>query len=393
MSSNVVSFRSSSDESKKPKVIPERIQMARKALGITQTELASRVGVTRQAISSFELGAKQPEAPNMHRIAEELDQPIAFFVSKKDLSTFGPLSARTYRAFGPSTNKRNDQCDVNAEWAMQIAAYLGEIVNFPSPKIPDIDASSDHYSESEIEEIAEQVRASWGLGVGPIGNLTKLLESRGVFVLDLAITAGNVNAFSYWSGSQPFIILGSDKNTTAVRRRFDLAHELGHLVLHRGIGDEELKVKKKLDIIEAEANRFASAFLMPLRSYPNEVFSNRLESFVELKARWKVAISAQVYRCSDLKIFTDQQVLNLRKQISSRKWRTKEPLDDSIAIEQPKMIKDAAQMALDGGVLSASQIYTDMNLNPNLLQKLTGISSSKFVSTPADIDPPLEFKT
>ena len=311
------------------------------------------------------------------RIAAELEQPLSYFTTEQR-AAFGPFSARTYRAFGAATKRRNEQCDELTEWLAIVAAYLNEAVQFPEPKVLAFSpsANAEHYEEEEIEVAAETVRRDWGLGAGPIGNLTKLLESRGIFIGHLPVSAGDVNAFSYWSGARPFIVTGAD-DTTAVRRRFDLAHELGHLVLHQGIGSDELESRDYLKRVEAEANRFAGAFLMPRSSYPNEVFSSRLTTFVPLKERWKVAISAQVYRCADLGILSDYQVLSLRKQISAKKWRTREPLDDEMVVEEPTVLAKAARMAIDGRVLSGPTIVNDLNFGSNVIASLLGLEPAE----------------
>lgn len=377
MSDNVVSFRGRTTPNPLRRLNPLKFQKARRAKAMTQTDLARAVGLTRQAVSAYEQGTKSPEAETLKSIALELGQPASYFVAP-EREAFGPFSARTYRAFGAATNKRNAQCDVLTEWLAVIAAYLNETVNFPAPQIPRVPspADGDGYSDEEIEVAAEEVRSAWGLGVGPIGNLIKLIESRGVFIAHLPVTSGKVNAFSYWSGSRPFIITGTE-DTTAARRRFDMAHELGHLVLHQGIGTEELEEGRVLKRVEAEANRFAGAFLLPRTSYPNEVFSTRLSNFIPLKERWKVAVAAQVYRCADLELFSEQQILNLRKQISYNKWRTREPLDDQIPIEMPQMLKRAVRLAVEGGVLNGPTILNDLNLSPEVIAGTLGISNSE----------------
>ncbi len=375
MSENVVPLFGSSSVAAR-RLNPEKLKKARRAKAMTQSDLARAICLTRQAISSYEQGAKSPEAETLGLISRELEQPVSYFVAP-ELGAFGPISARTYRAFGAATNKRNDQCDVLTEWMAAIAAYLDQFVNFPDPQLPRLapPAVGDGYSEEEVEAAAEAVRAEWGLGAGPIGNLIKLIESRGVFIAHLPVTAGKVNAFSYWSGSRPFIITGAD-DTTAVRRRFDMAHELGHLVLHQGIGEEELLDKEVLSRVEMEANRFAGAFLLPRKSYPNEVFSTRLSNFIPLKERWRVAIAAQIYRCADLGIFTERQVLNLRKQLSYNTWRTREPLDAEMAVENPQMLKRAVRLAIDGGALDGPTIMDDLNLSPAVIAGTLGLSIS-----------------
>lgn len=100
---------------------------------------------------------------------------------------------------------------------------------------------------------------------------------------------------------------------------------MAHLCLHRWVGSEEIDDPLRLKEIEREADRFAGAFLLPGKSFPNEVYSARAESFIDLKARWKVSIQAMVYRAKDLGLFDDRQVTNIYKQISFKKWRTTEP--------------------------------------------------------------------
>lgn len=378
MSDNVVPlFGGNATSSSLRRLNPTKLQKARRAMAMTQTDLARAVGLTRQSISAYEQGTKLPEAETLYAIAKELRQPIAYFAAP-DSDVFGPFSARTYRAFGAATNKRNAQCDVLAEWLAIIATYLDTVVNFPSPQIPEVKGptNGDSYTEEEIEAAAERVRECWGLGLGPIGNLTKLIESRGVFIAHIPVNTGKVNAFSFWSGDKPFIVIGTD-DTTAVRRRFDMAHELGHLILHQGIGAEELENKEVLRRVESEANRFAGAFLLPRKSYPNEVFSTRLTSFLPLKERWKVAISAQIYRCADLEIFTEHQVLNLRKQLSYKKWRTREPGDSDMGVERPQMLQKAIRMAFEGGVLTGPKLLEDLNLSAFIVADTLGVPTSE----------------
>lgn len=362
------------------KLVSDRLRKARVAKSMTQADLADEVGITRQAISAFERGSKQPEGATLSSIANALGQPVSYFIGEA-FEPFGEFSVRNFRQFGPATNKRNDKCTVISEWVATTAAYLNESINFPEPNIPEILPPKEgyFYNDQEIEDAADLTRKSWGLGFGPIDNLVRLLESKGVFVSNLHIIDDKVNAFSYWCGDKPLIVTSAN-NTTAARRRFDLAHELGHLVLHQGVSEEDLSEPKTLKRIEQEANKFAGAFLLPKASYMNEVFSTRLDSFVELKKRWKVSVAAQVSRCDNLGIFTDLQVVNLRKQISFKKWRTKEPLDDKIAIEEPSVINKAVKMAIDGGAISLQDMRSQLGFSPEIISEITGVDFNEGTS-------------
>lgn len=373
MNDNIVRLKSSSESySARPKLVAERLTEARLASRLTQTEVAERIGVTRQAVSSYELGAKFPEPETMQRIARELEQPMSFFTSS-NRSSFGAFGASFFRKVGADTKRRNQACAVLGRWFSESVHLLDDLANLPAVEIPQFepsDTTSNAYTESELEDFAEATRKFFSLGVGPISNLVRLLEVKGVSICRYEMVGENVEAFSYWSGHRPFIFLASDKNSAA-RSRFDVAHELAHLCLHRWVTEEDMANPQRLKVIEAEANRFAGAFLLPRTSFPNEVFSSRAESFVDLKKRWKVAIQAMVYRCKDLGIFDDRQVTNLYKQISYKRWRTKEPLDgvNGLEMEQPTLFKKIVELVSEHGNITASELAFRAALSPSVLEQ------------------------
>lgn len=379
MANNVVTFPSAGKLGLTRRLIPSRMKDARLAQRMNQTELANTIGVSRQAISAFELGEKSPEADTMARIAEVLEQPISFFAGE-DSAVFGECSPRFFRAFGSDTKKRNLMCDVLGKWFVQTSRYLYDLVTFPAVNISCVSpANGNRYSEDEIEHAAEECRRLWRLGVGPISNVVGLLETNGIAICRYEVTGEKIEAFSFWSGPRPFIFLASEKES-AVRSRFDAAHELGHLILHKWIGPEELEDPKILKLIESEANRFAGAFLLPRKSFPNEVYTSRLDAFVELKKRWKVAIQAMVYRCKDLGIFDEYQVTNLYKQISFRKWRTKEPLDDKITLEQPKLLRMAVEALVGAGKKMGDEIAADIRVAAPVVAAFCSLPADFFIT-------------
>lgn len=379
MGNNVVQFNSMRQSGSR-RIVPSRLRDARVAKGLNQSELASIVGVSRQAVSAFEQGEKGPDTDTMMGISASLGQSISYFVNE-DAPTFGETSTQFMRAFGAETKRRNLKCEVLGKWFSQTSRYFFDLIKFPDVKISSGTpvSVSGRYTPDEIEEAAEACRVLWGLGLGPISNVLGLLESNGIIICRSEFEDENIEAFSFWNGPRPFIFLASRKDS-AVRARFDAAHELGHLVLHRWIGPEELEDPKTLKLIEAEANRFSGAFLMPRQSFQNEIFTTRLDAFVDLKKRWKVAIQAMVYRCKNLGIFDDDQITNLYKQISFRKWRTNEPLDDQILLEKPQLLQRAAEIVLNSGKRMPDQIVNELCLNATTISALIGVSADLFQS-------------
>lgn len=380
MSAKVLSFPSASLP--KRRLIVGRLKDARIAALMNQSELASAAGVTRQAVSAYEQEEKSPEPDTLEKIAAVLGQPIWYFTSD-DAPVFGEFSSLFLRAVGPATKRRNMACAVLSKWFTQIATYLDKLVNFPEVKVPQVAPASGggRYEPEEIELAAEECRKLWNLGVGPISNLVSLLEAHGITVCRHELSGETVEAFSFWSGSRPFVILSSQKDSSA-RSRFDAAHELGHLILHRWVGADELEDPKKLKEIEREADRFASAFLLPRKSFPAEIFTTRLDAFVGLKRRWNVSIQAMVYRCKQLELFDEDQVTNLYKQISARRWRSREPLDDpqEIPLEQPRLLRRAVEMVVAAGLKMADEMAADLKIARRLVAGFCNLPEGFFVA-------------
>jgi Zn-dependent peptidase ImmA (M78 family)/transcriptional regulator with XRE-family HTH domain len=358
-------------------LVPSRLRDARTFLRFSQQELGDRVGVTRQAISAFERGTRMPDAATFLALVEALGQPAGYF-STLDAPTFGEFSFRTYRKFGPETARRQEACDILAKWLVQVARRFDDFVNYPPVNVPEYDPAT--FGEDGIDEIAERVRSGWGLGLGPISNVIALLESNGIICCRYEMAGENVEAFSFWSGDRPFILMASEKSA-GVRTRFDLAHELGHLVMHRHMEKIDIESRPILKEIEQQADRFAGAFLLPKHSFPNEVFSPRLDAFVELKRRWKTSIQAMIYRCADLGIFDDAQILNLRKQISFRKWRTKEPLDDPrvIPLEGPRLLDRAFSLIVERGRMKVDEIVQAVQISPAFIEAMCNLPPGALV--------------
>lgn len=366
-------------------LVPSRLLDARKVKRLSQEELATLVGVTRQSISAYERGEKFPDSDVFQHLTAVLEQPVGYFTNP-DAPLFGNTTARFYRKFGAETIRRNEACAVLSNWFVYTAKYLDDFINYPPVSLLEgmPGASSGRYTNEEIETLALNLRRHWGLGLGPISNVLALLESKGIVICKYEMDGENVEAFSFWNGKKPFIFMASEKEAGA-RIRYDLAHELGHLVLHKWVESSELENKDTLKIIENEANKFAAAFLLPTPSFPNEIYTTKLDAFIPLKQRWKVSIQVMMYRCRDLDIIDSDQFLNLYKQVSFRKWKKKEPLDDpsKIPLEQPRLLRQAMELLIDNARKHPDEIVNELRLNPSWLEIFCNLPKGVFKSPSA----------
>lgn len=361
----------------KAKVVPVRIREARKARRLRVKELAAKVEVSHAAISGYESGNISPNPEVLIRLANTLNVPLRFFLLPSE--SFSPSAeAVFFRSFKSATKLAREACEVETQWTHNIHKYLVAMVNLPEVNLPNIaEADSQNILEDQdIETIAQKTRRVWGLGDGPLSNVIALLERNGITVVFKNFGVANIDAFSYWQGDKPFIVLGKDKQS-AVRSRFDAAHELGHLIMHRSITSDELEDKKTLSRIEKEANRFASAFLMPASTFSQEIYTTRLNYFIELKKRWLVSIQAMIYRCDNLGIFSTEQILNMRRQVSARHMRKKEPLDNEIPLEEPTLLRKSIEIVLESQVKSPAEMINDLSISASDIETICGLEQGQ----------------
>lgn len=358
------------------KLLPARLKEAREAKCLNMTELAGRISVTPAAISQYEAGLKQPEWKTMGEICSVLEQPISYFVSERPSGSEDSCVVY-FRSFKSKTKAVHRMLNQWRKWAGELVSYIENFVNLPQIQLPLFQGGSQ-YSNDEIEGFAMECRRFWGLGDGPIANLVSLLESKGIIVVRQSFGVQNVDAFSCWQSGKPLIFLGDDKGS-AVRSRFDAAHELGHLLLHKDLTQEDLEEPDTLERIEGEANRFASAFLLPAKTFCSEIFSTNLTQFVSLKRRWKVSLAAMIYRCKDLGVFDEYQYVNLRKQLSFQKMLKKEPLDDELPFEETSLLTKSIELIVENKIKRPFDFPSDLLISSKVVATLGGIKEIFFM--------------
>lgn len=363
----------------KKSVVPIRIKEARVARGYSLSDLAEELDVSKQLISKYETGLINIPVENLVKVSELLNFPINFFYKPKNMGTNSSSESVAFFRSLRSTSKRiKVSLEQNIEFMNEIYLFIQQYIEFPKFDIPE-DINADYkigINDSYIEEVALSIRKHWGLGNRPINNLTNTLLKKGIIITRVELKSQEVDAFSKLTGiGVPLVILGSDKES-AVRSRMDLAHELGHIILHSHIQEQEFY--KNYSIIESEAKKFASAFLLPEEEFVKDIYSTKLESFVYLKEKWKVSIAGMIFRAHSLNIVSDEQYSYLFKQMSAKRWRTKEPLDDVIKFERPNMIKEAIELLIDNDILTADEIVSSVALNCTDIENLCFLPKGYF---------------
>lgn len=333
---------------------PSRLTIARKRREYTKKRLADAIGVSDRMVSFYESDgpdAKAPSDETLSKLASILRFPVEFF-SGDDLEE-PALESASFRALRSMTSTQREAAIAAGTLAIHLSRWIERKFILPEPSVPTLRGFENP------EAAAQALRVEWRLGERPIDNVIHLLEAHGVRVFSLPTDSRRVDAFSAWQGEIPFLFVNTSK--TGERIRFDAAHELAHLTLHR-------HGKASGRIAEYEADRFAGAFLMPRASVLSRVPRNPpLRVLVTKKRDWGVAASALAHRLHEIGLASDWSYRSLCIELAKQGWE-KEPGDPIPKEGSQVLSKVLAALRAEG--LRYSNIARDLNLFADELNSL-----------------------
>jgi Zn-dependent peptidase ImmA (M78 family) len=275
---------------------------------MTQIGFAEALGVTRLTVHRYESGEVDPPEESLDRIARVLGFPAEFF-SGPSCDEPNQHSA-SFRGLTEMTARERDSALAAGALAFMLDDWVHDRFELPAVDLADMRGE-------EPELAARGLRQTWAIGERPIKNMVHLLEAKGVRVFSLVEETRSVDAFSLWRDGKPYVFLNTIKTTE--RSRFDAAHELGHLVLHKHGGPGGKKA-------EEEANKFASTLLMPeadVKAIAPTV--SNVRQILTAKKRWGVSAFALNYRLHKLGGVTDWQYRQFAIQLTEMGFRSQEP--------------------------------------------------------------------
>lgn len=329
-------------------MLGERIRQARLLAGLTQEALAEALtdaghAATKAVISKYEKNKSTPSAQFLLLAASILDVPVSYFTHQPTLEVKW-LAFRRH-----STLPIREQEAVKA-YAADVAALQVELQSLLHPgagaDLPEIMSVA---SMEDAEQAAMRLRECWELGENPIDSLVQTAEDHQVIVVGWRKQAGEFDGLSGRCNQHPVTVINTLVDTD--RRRFTLAHELGHLVM-----DTSAVAEKEA---EKFAHRFAAALLVPPERVIHELGTRRTrldwEELSILKRKYGVSMAAWVYRAKDLGIITEHYATSLYREMGERSWRKHEPVD-YIADEEPLKLEQMAHHAVAEGLISPDQI-------------------------------------
>ena len=345
----------------------EQLKNARQLRGMTITALAELTDISKQSISLYENGENKPEYQRTLALANALRVPTTFFFTEDVCRTETP--ATYFRSLASATKLTRTSQSLKLEYVAKMYEALLEYIDFPALDLPAIeysgmydlnDPDSMDAMYRELEDVAKRVREYWGLGDGPIGDLQYILESHGIIVTGFDTTEDDIDAFSQRTilkNDEVCFIAVDQGRKPEGRIRFDMAHELAHILIHPWSEDIDSLSKEEFKLRETEANVFASAFLLPRSTFGSEVsnYPTDLEYYLWLRKKWRTSIQAMMYRARQLGCVTGNQFQYMMRQVSKRGWRKAEPGDSPYTLGD-NIFQGAIDLLLDEKILTAEGI-------------------------------------
>jgi len=350
----------------------DMLRTARQLRGFQQGEAATLLGISQATLSRVENQLAVFSSDILERAAAVYHLPASFFTQTDPI--FGaPISVHPmmWRKKTSVSGREMDQLVAELNLRLIHLRRLFQAVEIEvTDELPSL--SVDEFN-GDIERIAGLVRAQWQMPVGPVRNLTRIMESAGVIVVHSALSGSTVDGVTFRApGLPPLIVLNVAQ--PADRMRFTLAHELGHLVMHRSQPTQNM---------EDEANEFASLFLMPTRDI-QPYFSRRIDLrlLAELKPVWQVSMSSLLMRARALKLLAYNQERYLWQQFSMAKIRLREPPELDFPPEKETVLPELIDAHVRQLGYSISDLASLLHVQPPELASLYGLSIIQEAKTP-----------
>ncbi|MHC4398290.1 MAG: helix-turn-helix domain-containing protein [Planctomycetota bacterium] len=328
-------------------MIGDRIRQARLAVGMTLEEVAGRLGpighpITKAGLSKYERNKSTPGQAFLAALGKVFKVKASFFVTEPRVS----IQWLAFRKRAKMTKTRQEQVKAFAGQVVESQVWLHSTL-YPSEK-PVFPATKKAQTIRDAERAALRLRTEWRLGEGSIDSLTSVVEDHGGIVvahgeLD---TDGQFDGLAGWAnGTIPVTVVGM--NVPDDRARYNLAHELGHLLMD--CSDLDDAEEEKL------AHRFASALIVPAAVLRRELGSKRrrvgMREFGVLKRKHGLSMQSLVRRASDLEIIEDSQYKTLCAEFSQFGWKKEEPVEYS-GDERPTRLMQMVLRALSERIIT-----------------------------------------
>lgn len=363
----------------------EKLSSLRELNGLSRKELADKLNISEQAVWQYENDSILPRIEVLNQLRNLFCVETRYFFSSGYLTSKVSEEKIAYRAEDRASRKKT-------KLELTFLNYIDHYINcfeqhLLVPEAPIIGIRKEslklieksHLERKEtIKKIAEFSRTK--LSLKDNKDLMYTLENSGIYIVEKNL-GSRIDAYSAVTREgRLYIVLGTVKKS-AVRRNFDLAHELGHLLLHASVDMDTLS-PAELNIIEKEAHLFASVFLLPEKEFVDDFFELKRKSnpdyYIDLKRKYLVSIAALEMRAYGLGLLSYQENRYFWGQLTKKKYKLFEPLDDEIPPVKPGKLRYLFKFVLNKNVVNLKHLLDHFNIQPVFLSRLFNLDEHFF---------------
>ncbi|MDC7252382.1 XRE family transcriptional regulator [Wohlfahrtiimonas chitiniclastica] len=350
---------------------PERLCQVLNARELNKAQLSQLVNVSPATVTKWCNGQQNPTSDALEKLSVVMNVSQEWFTRPLVNSS----TAILYRSNASAYISSRKRLEARMQWLEEMAMQLESYVDFPEINLPFLKIDNPKkITDRDIEDMAIKCREMWGVKTNPIKNLMSVVESAGAIIAREETSTDKIEGLSRWSEilNRPIILLSADKNN-AFRSRFDLAHELGHIVLHKYIPKDICINNEIYKLMEYQAHYFAGALLLPEQFAIDLTPPLTLADLNIIKQKWRISIAAIIKRLSALEIIDSTTETNFFKQYSARGWRRKEPSDDMLVPESPVLLKRTLDLLHDSNILMKENVVSYFGLSSIDIEMLFGL--------------------
>ncbi|MBK7143595.1 MAG: ImmA/IrrE family metallo-endopeptidase [bacterium] len=339
----------------------EMLILARESRGLTQRQLADMVEIAQSAISKYENGLLDVPEEHVTDIANALDYPESLFSRRDSIEGSGSTCMYHRKRQTLPVHELRRIHAYTILTMIRVARLLRSASMEPAYPFPRYDVNE--YGGPDV--IAGLVRRAWRLPMGPIKDLTAVIENAGGVIIPLSFGTRKLDAISQWPvGMPPMFFINSDMPFERIR--FSLAHELGHLIMHAIPTPEQ----------EPEADEFASSFLMPEEVIRRDLRFLSIPNALQLKPTWRVSMQAIIYRAYHLGEISESKYRRLFTDIGRMGYRLREPTP--IDPEEATTLQRLAKLHLEDQRYSLKELCGLLDISEvELKRDFLGMSGTK----------------
>ena len=333
--------------SKEKNIDGSRLIFLRELNGYTLKDVANYLDVTPSYLSQLEKNKRKINFSFVMNASKIYNVPHSFLLSEENIPDVD--NTIFFRKKAVVTRKIQRQAIQKARLYGYLEEKFSSYFNLDYFQLSQTSKKALNFQLIDydyIDQVADKIRKKFNLGIGPISNAILLVERLGIRVAFADLSSYGIDSVTVKFNGH-FIILVNSEITSSVRIRFNIIHELGHILFHSNYQAKDINNSNNHRRIESEADHFAGALLMPEKGLAIDMQYTNMEYLKSLKKHWLVSLQALIYRGNEVGLISDQQALYLRQTIARNNWRKKEPLDDVIPIEKPSLLKSTLRFTDD----------------------------------------------